>query len=130
NKVLMNRRDTARLGFRDGDRVRLTSKTNPKGEVDLRDGTTCKVEGEVRAIEGIRPGVVAVSWHYGHWNAYGASGKIVVDGVKIKSDPRRATGLCSNPINRVDESVGGAGLTDPIGGSVSFYDTDVKVTRV
>jgi anaerobic selenocysteine-containing dehydrogenase len=130
NKVLINRIDAIRLGLRGGDRVRLTSKTNPKGEVDLRDGTTWKVEGEVQAIEGIRPGVVAVSWHYGHWNSYGASEKIVVDGIKIKPDLRRAVGLCSNPVNRVDESVGGAGLTDPIGGSVSFYDTNVKLIRV
>ncbi len=130
NKVLINRSDAARLGLQDGDRVRLTSKTNPTGEVDLRDGTKTKVEGEVKLIEGIRPGVVAVSWHYGHWNAYGASDKIVVDGTRIKPDPRRGTGLCSNLVNRVDESVGRAGLTDPIGGSVSFYDTDVKVIRV
>ncbi len=130
NKVLINRRDGVRLGIRDGDRARLTSKTNPTGEVDLRDGTKMKVEGEVKLIEGIRPGVVAVSWHYGQWNAYGASDKIVVDGTRIKPDPRRAVGLCSNLINRVDESVGRAGLTDPIGGSVSFYDTDVKVIKV
>ncbi len=130
NKVLINTRDAARLGLREGDRVRLTSKTNPTGEVDLRDGTKTKVEGEVKLIEGIRPGVVAVSWHYGQWNAYGASEKIVVDGTRIKPDPRRSVGLCSNLINRVDESVGRAGLTDPIGGSVSFYDTDVKVIKV
>ena len=130
NKVLINTRDAARLGLREGDRVRLTSKTNPTGEVDLRDGTKTKAEGEVKLIEGIRPGVVAVSWHYGQWNAYGASEKIVVDGTRIKPDPRRAVGLCSNLINRVDESVGRAGLTDPIGGSVSFYDTDVKVIKV
>jgi anaerobic selenocysteine-containing dehydrogenase len=130
NKVLINKRDGARLGLRDNDRVRLTSKTNPKGEVDLRDGTKTKVEGEIKLIEGIRPGVVAVSWHYGQWNAYGASEKIVVDGTRINPDPRRAVGLCSNPVNRVDESVGRAGLTDPLGGSVSFYDTDVKLVRV
>ena len=89
-----------------------------------------KWRGEVKLIEGIRPGVVAVSWHYGQWNAYGASDKIVVNGVRIKPDPRRAVGLCSNPVNRVDESVGRAGLTDPIGGSVSFFETNVKLVKV
>ncbi|MFQ5803442.1 MAG: molybdopterin dinucleotide binding domain-containing protein, partial [Candidatus Methylomirabilales bacterium] len=130
NKVLINRGDAARLGLRDGDRVRLASKTNPTGEVDLRDGTKVRVEGEVKAIEGIRPGVVAVSWHYGHWNAYGASDKIVVDGTRIKPDVRRGFGLCSNLVNRVDESVGRTGLADPIGGSASFYDTNVRMIKV
>lgn len=127
NKVLVNRRDAARLALRDGSRVHLSSKTNPRGEVDLGDGTTLRIEGEVKVTECIRPGVVAVSWHYGHWNAYGASDKIVVDGVKIRPDLRRAVGLCSNPINRIDQSVGRVGLTDPIGGSASFYDTDVRL---
>ena len=130
NKVLINKRDGARLGLRDSDRVRLTSKTNSKGEVDPGDGNKAKVEGEVKLIEGIRPGVVAVFWHYGQWNAYGASDKIVVNGVRIKPDSRKAVGLCSNPVNRVDESVGRAGLTDPIGGSVSFFEANVKLLRV
>ncbi len=78
-------------GLQDGDRVRFASKTNPTGEVDLRDGTKTKV-GEVELIEAIRPGGVAVSWHYGHWNSYGASAKIVVDGVRIRRDLRRCQG--------------------------------------
>jgi hypothetical protein len=69
-----------------------------------------------------------VSWHYGHW-AYGAR-DIVVDGQLIAGDSRRSAGLCPNAVMRIDEALGDVCLTDPIGGSASFYDTRIKVVRV
>ena len=73
----------------------------------------------------MRPGTVAVSWHFGHW-AYG-SADVVVDGHTVKGDPRRASGLCPNGVMLTDPHLGDACPTDPIGGSASFYDTRVKV---
>lgn len=127
NFVLLNTADVRRLGLQDGDMVRLTSATNPDGVWELRNGKKRPVAGRVRAIEGMRPGVVAASWHYGHW-AYGAS-DIVVDGKTVEGDARRGTGICPNAVMRVDESVGVGCLSDPIGGSASFYDTRVKVVK-
>ena len=124
----MNRRDAETLGIRNGDKVRVVGKDNPDGIWDLGHGRQVPVEGEVRVIEGIRPGVIAVSWHYGHW-AYGAT-DVEVDGHVIKGDPRRRTGLCTNAVLRVDDATGNTCLSDPIGGSASFYDTRVRVVKV
>ncbi len=128
NAVLMNGRDARALGIRDGDLVRITGKSNPDGVWNLGHGRVRPVEGQAKVIEGIRPGVIAVSWHYGHW-AYGSS-DVVVDGQAIPGDPRRGTGLCTNAVLRVDDATGNSCLSDPIGGSASFYDTRVKVVKL
>jgi anaerobic selenocysteine-containing dehydrogenase len=127
NAVLMNSKDAQRLGLEEGARVRLISRTNPGGTWQLRNGSERPVVGRVKPIEGLRPGVVVVSWHYGHW-AYGAS-DVVIDGSAVKGDPRRATGLCPNVVMRIDETLKNVCLTDPIGGSSSFYDTRVRLVR-
>ncbi len=128
NAVLMNSRDASRLEFRTGDRVRLSSSTNPDGAYDLGGGDVRHTEGKLQVLEGIRPGVVAVSWHFGHW-AYGSS-DVVVDGMLVKGDPKRGRGIAPNPIMLEDTVVGNVCLTDPIGGSASFYDTMVRVAKV
>ncbi|HFD39759.1 MAG TPA: molybdopterin oxidoreductase [Anaerolineae bacterium] len=128
NYVLLNRSDVNRLGLEDGAEVKLVSASNPEGVWDLGNGDKLEVRGKVKGLEGIRPGTVAVSWHYGHW-AYGA-GDIVVDGQVIPGDGRRAKGLCPNAVMREDAALKNICLTDPIGGSASFYDTKVKVVKV
>lgn len=128
NFVYINRVDAQRLGLQDGDMVRLTSSSLPGGKFDLGDGRTYEVKGKVKVIEGIRPGTIAVSWSYGHW-AYG-SNDVVVDGRTIKGDPRRGTGIVPNPTMWLDPTVGDVCLTDPIGGSASFYDTFVRIEKV
>ncbi len=128
NHVVMNAADVKRLGLKDGDEVRLVSATNPEGVWELQNGNLRPVAGKVKALQGVRPGVVAVSWHYGHW-AYGAQ-DMVVDGVTVKGDERRGTGICPNAVMRVDDAIGDGCLSDPIGGSASFYDTMVNVQKV
>lgn len=128
NFILMHHNDGARLGLRDGDRVKLTSRTNPEGKWDLGPAGAGAVQGQVKLIEGIRPGVIAASWHYGHW-AYGAR-DVVIDGQVVKGDPRRGRGICPNAVMLLDTKMKTTALTDPIGGSASFYDTRVKVERV
>ncbi len=128
NHVLINPLDAAALGVRDGDVVRLASRTNPDGMLDLGNGKREPVQGSVKVIQGVRPGVVLVSWSYGHW-AYGAR-DVLVDGQTIQGDPRRSAGLCSNPVLLLDEGTKTTCLTDPIGGSASFYDTKVKLIKV
>ncbi len=128
NYVLMNAQDAARLGLRDGDRVRITSPTNPEGVWDLGNGQKRPMIGKVKVVQGIRPGVIAFSLGHGHW-AYGAS-DVVIDGVVIRGDPRRATGIHANAAMRVDPYLKNTCLVDPVGGSAVFYDSRVKVEKV
>jgi len=127
NFVLINKVDTDARGIVDGELVKVVSKSNPQGVWDLGHGNFRPVSGKARVIQGIRPGTVAASWHYGHW-AYGAQ-DVVVDGQVMAGDPRRGTGICTNAVLRVDEATGNTCLADPIGGSVSFYDTRVEVVK-
>jgi len=128
NWVLMNKVDADRLGLKNGDVVKLVSITNPGGTWRLPNSESIPAAGKVKVIQGIRPGTVAASWHFGHW-AYGAR-NVVIDGQVIKGDPRRATGLCPNAVMLEDPALKNVCLTDPIGGSASFYDTRVKVVKL
>jgi anaerobic selenocysteine-containing dehydrogenase len=127
NHVMMNKVDADDLGLEDGDLVKIISETNPEGVWDIPNQGKIPMAGKVKVIQGIRPGTVAASWSFGHW-AYGAS-DVVIDGNLIKGDARRATGLCVNAAMYEDPVLKNASLTDPIGGSASFYDTRVKVVR-
>ena len=128
NRVRMNPRDMAALGLKDGDLVRFSSRSNPDGTIEVVAGKPEVIVGKVQAVEGVRPGTVQVSWSYGHW-AYGAR-EVRVDGQLIPGDARRATGLCTNALLALDQATKTTCLTDPIGGSASFYDTRVKVLKV
>ncbi len=127
NYVYMNRQDAESRGLSDGDLVRITSATNQNGVWRLGEDDM-DVIGKVKIIEGIRPGTIAFSWHYGHW-AYGAR-DMTINGEVLPGDARRATGVCANVVMREDPAVFASCLTDPIGGSASFYDTMVRVEKV
>ncbi|GAB4504413.1 MAG: molybdopterin-dependent oxidoreductase [Anaerolineales bacterium] len=128
NHVLLNSVDARRLGLKSGDTVKLTSSSLPGGKFDLGDGRTYEVKGTVKVIEGLRPGTVAVSWSYGHW-AYG-SNDVIVNGAVVKGDASRRRGTVVNPLMMVDPVVGDVCLTDPIGGSASFYDSFVSIQKI
>lgn len=127
NQVLLNTVDADRLGFSDGDQVRVTSKSNPKGVWDLGNGLEKPMVGEVKVIEGLRPGVTAFSLGRGHW-ANGAV-DVQIDGKLVPGDPRRATGVHADAAMRLDDHLGNTCLIDPVGGSVSFYDTRVRLVK-
>ncbi|MDE3095973.1 MAG: molybdopterin-dependent oxidoreductase [Chloroflexota bacterium] len=128
NFVLIAKSDAARLRLSDGDRVRIVSPSNPEGAFDLGALGKRSIEGKVRAIEGLRPGTIEVSLSYGHWG-YGGS-DVVVDGSTVRDDARRTTGLCTNAVLLLDPAMKTTPLTDPIGGSASFFDTKVKLQKV
>jgi len=128
NYVYINARTAEELGLRDGDIVRLISPSNPQGVWDLKNGQRIPMEGKVKVVQGMRPGTVAVSWHYGHW-AYGA-GDVEIDGKRIPGDPRRRGGLCPNAAMQLDPLLKNVCLQDPIGASASFYDTRVRLEKV
>lgn len=128
NFVEISTQDARRLGLSPDDRVRLVSATNPEGVWNLGQGLTVPMIGKVKIIEGIRPGVVAFSLGHGHW-AQGAR-PFVIDGKTVSRDPRRATGFHGNAAMRVDPALKNTTLSDTVGGSAVFYQTQVKLLKV
>lgn len=127
NFVYLNTADADRLGFADGTLVRLESP-DFGGSFEVGNGEPVVVQGRVKAVEGIRPGAVAVSFHYGHW-AYGAR-DVTIDGQLIPGEPARAKGLLPNPAMSVDRYLKDVSLTDPIAGDSAFSATKVKLVKV
>lgn len=116
NFVELNRADAQVLGVETGDRVRVSSASNPAGIV-----------GRAKVVEGLRPGVVAISHHYGHWQNGAVSW--YENGRELPADPSRGAGISPNQIMRLDPYLNNVSLQDKVGASCSFYDTRVKVER-
>jgi len=127
-EFLMSSRDAKRLGFKNGDRVKVISAANPEGVWDLQHGRKKPMVGTLKVIEGIRPGIVSFSLGHGHW-AYGSQ-DVVIDGRTIRGDPRRAKGLHANAAMRTDPVLPNTCLADPVGASAVFYDTQVRLVRI
>jgi anaerobic selenocysteine-containing dehydrogenase len=128
NAVLLNPGDARKQGIKDGARVRVVSVTNPEGVWELGPEWTKPMEGRVKLTEMIMPGCVSFSLGHGHW-AIGSSDQ-TIDGETIRADPRRAQGVHANAAMWVDPHLKNTCMLDPIGGSVSFYDTRVRLERV
>jgi len=128
NTVIINAKDARELGLKDNDIVKIVSSSNVNGVWPLGPRGNMPIQGKLQIIEGIRPGTVAVSWSFGHW-AYG-SNDVIIDGKKIKGDMRRKTGLCSNAAIMIDSALKDVSMSDPIGGSASFFDSKVNIVKV
>jgi len=128
NGVIINTIDAKKMGLKDGDIVRVISETNKEGIWDLKNGMKKAMAGKVKVTETIMPGVITFTLGHGHW-ATGAS-DVVIDGKVIKGDPRRATGIHANAAMWIDPYLKNTCMLDPVGGSVSFYDTKVRLIKV
>lgn len=128
NHVIINPADASRLGLKDGDSVRIVSATNPEGVWDLKAGGKKPMAGKVKLTETIKPGVITVTLGFGHW-ANGAV-DITIDGKVIKGDPRRGAGIHANAAMWLDPYLKNTSLQDPVGGSVVFYDSKVRLVKV
>jgi tetrathionate reductase subunit A len=127
NFIYVSAVDADRLQIGDGDRVRLVSSTFG-GRFEVGPGQNVTVEGHVKVVQGIRPGSVAISWHYGHW-AYGAR-DFQIDGVRIPGEAVRGTGLVANPAMGIDGYLKDVCLTDPIAGDSAFGGSRIKLVKV
>jgi anaerobic selenocysteine-containing dehydrogenase len=127
NAIVVAAQDASRLGLQTGDRVRVVSKSNATGEWDLGAAGKKAMIGKVKVAQGMRPGTVGFCLGYGHW-ATGSS-DVTVNGKRVKGDRRRATGVHANAAMRLDDYLKNTCLLDPVGGSVSFYDTQVKLVK-
>jgi len=128
NFILVNAQDASGMGLKDGSRVRVLSKSNPEGVLDLKNGKKIHMAGKIKVTQGIRPGIVAFSLGHGNW-ATGAS-DVAIDGKLIKGDPWRSKGVHLNAAMRIDPYLKNTCLLDLVGGSVSFYDSKVKLVKV
>jgi len=128
NAIIINPIDAKKLGIKTGDSVKVVSATNKEGVWDLKNGTIKPMIGKVQLTETIMPGVVTFTLGHGHW-ATGAA-DVTIDGKVLKGDPRRATGVHANAAMWVDPYLKNTCMLDPVGGSVSFYDTKVKLVKV
>jgi len=127
NVLSMNTLDANRLGLEEGDQVRLSSRTN-QGSVQLGDGSTAEMVARVKPIEGIRPGVLALPHHFGHW-AYGAR-DVIIDGETVTGDERRGRGMHPNFVVALDPTVPNAVITELVAGSAASYDARVTLVKV
>lgn len=125
NGLLLHPRDVARLGLTAGQLVRVVSATNEAGEWPLGAGRRRAMLGKVIPTQTVRPGVVSFALGFGHW-ATGAD-DIEIDGHVIRGEARRAAGVHANAAMWVDPTLRNTCLFDPVGGSVSFYDTSVRL---
>jgi anaerobic selenocysteine-containing dehydrogenase len=128
NFIVMNKTDADRLKLRDGDRVKVVSTTNPDGVWDFKNGVKKPMIGKVKVTQTIKPGVVTFTLGHGHW-ATGAS-DVTIDGKLIKGDPRRGTGVHLNAAMWIDPYLKNTSLQDPVGGSVVFYDSKIRLIKV
>ena len=131
NFVVINEKDSNRLGLKSGAKIRLVSRSNPEG-----------VTGKIQVSQLVRPGTLGVSYHYGH-TQLGASrlpvrraeevflgGKKVTDKDGLIPNPRNAAGINPNDLSRLDEGLANTPLVDPVGGIPDFSSTRVKIERV
>jgi anaerobic selenocysteine-containing dehydrogenase len=128
NFLVMNSEDAQQRGLSDGDKVHITSASNPDGEWDFGAIGKRRIEGKISVVEGMRPGVVAFALGFGHW-ANGAH-DITINGTTIIGDERRLEGFHANAAMRVDPVLKNTTLNDVVGGSAVFYQTQVKLVKV
>ncbi|MDA9983038.1 molybdopterin-dependent oxidoreductase, partial [Gammaproteobacteria bacterium] len=117
NPVEISAIDAAALEITTGDDVKIISAS--QGNKEIR--------GKALVTQRIKPGVVAVSHHYGHWEQH--SRAHMVNGEDMGHDPSRGAGLQPTQIMRTDKVYNNVSLQEPIGASCSFYDTWVKVGK-
>lgn len=129
NGIVINTIDAKKLKLKDGDLVKVISATNTKGEWDLKNGKTKPMIGKVIITQDIRPGVVSFVLGFGHWAT--GSYDMVIDGTVIAGDDLRASGIHANAAMWSDPSLRNTTcLIDPVGGSVSFYDTKIQLIKI
>jgi tetrathionate reductase subunit A len=127
NEIILNPVDGKVLGLAAGDRARIVSATNRAGEWNLGNGRIRPIEGKVKLTETIRPGVVSFTIGHGNWAS--GSSDLLVDGALIPGDPRRGTGFNANAAMWIDPFLKNTPVLDPVGGSISFYDTRVRLEK-
>ncbi|BCV21323.1 dehydrogenase [Moorella sp. Hama-1] len=93
NFIEMNSEDAAKLGLKDGQRVKLVAATG------------AQAMGQLRVRPGIARGALGVAFGYGHWEYGSRDGQF--GSQAVKGEPRRGTGICLSRMSLTDPSVKG-----------------------
>ncbi len=127
NYVEISEQDSLGLGIGSGDQVRVESASD-------------SLQGTAKVTRRLRPGTVAIGYHYGHW-AHGAANLDVesasdvmvsdakVQGSLVLADPSRGRGIWSNRVLRIDDTTH-APIVDPIAGSSPTSGVRVKISKL
>ncbi|MGD9159036.1 MAG: molybdopterin-dependent oxidoreductase [Desulfobacteraceae bacterium] len=131
NYIEIYEKDAIKLGIKEKDMVRIISKSNHKG-----------ITGSAHLTRLIRPGCVAVSFHFGH-TQFGASPLKIKNGESVFaggrdvngdsgliSEKKYGKGINFNDIARLDEKMNNTPMVDLVGGIPDFSSTRVKVIKV
>ncbi|GAB7092570.1 molybdopterin-dependent oxidoreductase [Halorubrum luteum] len=137
NAVWINPADAATRGVENGDTIRV-------------DAGRRTVEATARVTGGIRPGVVGTAWGFGR-DANGATDTTIDDRTRTGATEGyghadhefdtpgegtagyakgRDAGFAVNHIQPIDNELGDAGLSDPVGGSNAQYAAFVEIEPV
>jgi len=130
NPGWMNPVTAEKFGVKDGDEVELTPQTMDNGGVPASSGGSMKFV--VKVTNAILPGVFAVSHHLGHWEygryASGNKNPLIAEQADHEAGDRdlglKWWDTYGRHPNWVIPNAG-----DPIGGSLRFMDTVVKVAK-
>ena len=130
NYVLIHEEDARKLNIKDKDNIRLYSLSFAKG-----------IPAKAQITRLIRPGIVGISFHYGH-TQLGASSLPIKDAAKVFlggesisdtqgmiGDPRLGTGVLSNTLGRLDPHLGNTPLVDVLAGIPDFSSTRVRIAK-
>lgn len=128
NGILINPQDAKKIGLSGGQMVKVVSATNLTGEWNLGTDNKKPMVGKVVLTQTMRPGVISFALGFGHW-ATGAS-DVTIDGQVIKGEPRRQAGVHANAAMWTDPAQKNTCMLDPVGGSVSFYDTQIRLEPI
>ncbi|MBS7618306.1 molybdopterin-dependent oxidoreductase [Candidatus Bathyarchaeota archaeon] len=116
NTVEISEEDADREELETGDLVKVISASHPEGVV-----------GRVQVTKRLRPGVIAIMFHYGHW-AHGSE-DYEVDGRVFKGDLKRRKGIWVNKLARVDPDTK-APVVDPISGASTTGSYRVNLVKI
>jgi tetrathionate reductase subunit A len=130
NFILMHVDDAMRMRLKPMDNVRLVSRHNLRGVV-----------GKLQVSRSVRPGCLALSFHFGH-TQFGASslwggalekaflgGEAIVKDGKLAAEPRYGAGVNPNVLSRLDTGLGNTPLVDLVAGIPDFSNTRVRVVK-
>ncbi len=127
NFIEISEDDSAKLNLKTGDMAKVESASD-------------SLTGKVKVTKRIKPGIIAISHHYGHW-MWGAADHDIdnaaqtvtntekVQGNVLIGDPSRGRGIWGSKVMRVDDTTK-APVVDPIAGCSPTGGVRVKVTKV
>lgn len=131
NHVQINHADGKKLGLKTGDSIMLRSASAGDG-----------ISGKAELVGTVRPGCVAISFHYGHSqlgatpinviggeNVFFGGNKVCTNGTMV-ADPALGTGTNPNMVGRLDEHLGNTPLVDVVAGIPDFSSTRVQIEKI